>query len=464
MKRLIPKPEASGDGASLPGEGPSSTPGARKPAIWRTAIAGGAGSVIEYYDFSLYANLAIYLAAVFLARTDPGTAILDTLAVFGSGFLMRPVGALFFGWLGDRHGRRTSLLTSVVLMGLASSAVGLLPSYASVGVVAPVLLLVMRLLQGFCAGGEASGASTYIAETAPARLRGFFGAFNPAGIAIGTAAAGGLAAAVNGIVGDTAMGQWGWRIPFLLSLPLSFAVLYLRTRLPESAQFTKNVRTGVAAASPFRAALKDEWPALLKLVVLSFSMTCTGYVGHVYLNTYLTKELHYPASQALSTNSAITLVFALLMPFAAWSSDRFGRRQVYGAAMVGYVILALPAFLWMAPGSGVPLGLAMAVSFVPWVFSQAVGYPLFAELFTSRARMTGVAFGFSIGTILGGGFGPYIAQLLTTTSGWNLAPAAYMAGSALIGLIALLFVGRSRIDEPLSAAALSGTAASTDRD
>ncbi|MEZ2390287.1 MFS transporter [bacterium RCC_150] len=448
MKRLIPKPEVVGDGTTLRRDG-LSTQGTRKPAVWKTAIAGGAGSVIEYYDFSLYANLAIYISAAFLSRSDPGTALLDTLAVFGSGFLMRPVGALFFGWLGDRHGRRTSLLVSVVLMGLASSAVGLLPTYAALGVAAPLLLLVMRLLQGFCAGGEASGASTYIAETAPAKLRGFFGAFNPAGIAIGTAAAGGLAAVVSAAVGNAAMAEWGWRIPFLLSLPLSFAVLFLRTRLPESAQFAKNVRTGAAAASPFRG-LIEEWPAVVKLVALAFSMTCTGYVGHVYLNTYLTAQLHIPAGEALGTNSLITVIFALLMPFAAWSSDRFGRRQVYGAAMVAYIILALPAFLWMAPGSGVPLGLAMAISFIPWVFAQAVGYPLFTELFNSKARMTGVAFGFALGTILGGGFGPYIAQLLTTTSKWNVAPAAYMAASALVGLVALLFVGRSKIDDDLT--------------
>jgi MHS family proline/betaine transporter-like MFS transporter len=182
-------------------------------------------------------------------------------------------------------------------------------------------------------------------------------------------------------------------------------------------------------------------------------MTCTAYVGHVYLNTYLTTQLHYPAGEALSTNSVITVIFALLMPLAAWSSDRFGRRRVFAAAMIGYMVLALPAFLWMAPGSGVPLWLAMAVSFIPWVFSQAVGYPLFTELFGSRARLTGVAFGFSFGTILGGGFGPYVAQLITTATGWNLAPAAYMAGSALIGLAALLFVGRSRIDEPAAGVA-----------
>ncbi|NUP74238.1 MAG: MFS transporter, partial [Sinomonas sp.] len=304
-----------------------------------------------------------------------------------------------------------------------------------------------------------SGASTYIDDTAPSRFRGFFGAFNPAGIAIGTAAAGGLAAAVSAVVGNSAMAEWGWRVPFLLSLPLSFVVLFLRSRLPESAQFAKNARTGVTAGSPFRAAIVEEWPAVVKLVVLSFSMTCTAYVGHVYLNTYLTAQLHYPPSEALATNSWITLVFALLMPLAAWSSDRLGRRRVYGAAMIAYMVLALPAFLWMAPGSGVPLGLAMAVSFIPWVFSQAVGYPLFTELFGSRARMTGVAFGFSLGTILGGGFGPYIAQLLTTATNWNLAPGAYMAASALVGLVALLFVGPSKIDER---AGVTGT--STDGD
>lgn len=422
--------------------------GLRTPsAVWKTALAGGAGSIIEYYDFSLYANLAIFVSAAFLSRADPATALLDTLAVFGSGFLLRPVGAVFFGRLGDRRGRKAALLVSVVLMGFASSAVGLLPTYSSAGVLAPVLLLLTRLLQGFCAGGEASGASTYIAETAPARLRGFFGAFTPAGIALGTAAAGGLAAALTGLLGDQAMHAWGWRVPFLLSLPLSFVVLYLRSRLPESAQFTENAGRGRLPGSPLRHVLTHERRAVAKLVALAFSMTCTAYVGHIYLNTYLVKQLGYPAGEALGTNAIITVVLAALMPGAAWLSDRFGRRQIYAASMAAYVVLTVPSFLWMARGNGFSLILAITVSLLPWVFAQAVGYPLFTELFRSRARMSGVALGFSLGTILGGGLGPYVAQLLLTSTGKALAPAWYMIAAAAVGLVALLFTGPSRLDE-----------------
>lgn len=441
MKRSVRQPDDS------PAE--TAARGSRTPAtVWKTALAGGAGSVIEYYDFSLYANLAIFVSAAFLSRADPAIAILDTLAVFGSGFLLRPVGAIFFGRLGDRRGRKTALLASVLLMGLASAAVGMLPSYSSVGVLAPVLLLLTRLLQGFCAGGEASGASTYIAETAPARLRGFFGAFTPAGIALGTAAAGGLAAALTAVLGEEAMHAWGWRIPFLLSLPLSFVVLYLRSRLPESAQFTENAARGELAGNPLRHLLAHEWRAVLKLILLAFSMTCTAYVGHIYLNTYLVKQLGYPAGEALGANAIITVVLAVLMPAAAWLSDRFGRRRIYAFSMAGYVVLTVPAFLWMARGDGLSLILAMTVSLLPWVFAQAVGYPLFTELFGSRARMSGVALGFSLGTILGGGFGPYLAQFLLTTTGYGLAPAWYMIAAAAIGLATLRFTGASRLDEP----------------
>ncbi|MCU4295861.1 MFS transporter [Brevibacterium permense] len=411
--------------------------------VWKTALAGGAGSLLEYYDYSLYAALAVFISSELMPASDPQVALLATLAVFGTGFFMRPLGALYFGWLGDRHGRKTALLSSVIIMGLASALVGLLPSYESMGIIVPIALVALRLLQGLCAGGEASGASTYVAESSPPRLRGFFVAFTPAGIALGTAAATGMASLVSFTFGESAMTEWGWRVPFLLSLPLSLLILWVRRTLPESAKFAAPKEKTPA---PIVSVFKHERPAVVKLVLLSFSMTLTGYVGHVYLNTYLTEELGYSTSEAFGTNSIITIVFAVLMPFAALFSDRLGRRRTYALAMIAYVLLTIPSFALMDPAEGVPLALTMAISFIPWVFAQAIGYPLFTELFSSTARLTGVAFGFSIGTIAGGGFGPYVAQWLTNLTGWVLAPAAYMTIAAIIGLVTVLTVGRSKID------------------
>ncbi|WP_180345665.1 MFS transporter [Brevibacterium sediminis] len=413
--------------------------------VWKTALTGGAGSLLEYYDYSLFATLAIFVAAALMPQSDPTIALLATLAVFGSGFLMRPIGALFFGWLGDRHGRRASLLTSVIMMGAVSSLMGLIPAYSDIGLTAPVLLVLLRLVQGLCAGGEASGAATYIAEMAPPERRGFFGAFTPAGIALGTAAASGVASLVSTVFGDSAMAEWGWRLPFLLSLPLSIIILWIRNTLPESAKFS--AKTASAGPPPIVSVLRHERTATIKLILLAFSMSLTGYVGHVYLNTYLTTELDYSTSEAFGTNAVITVLFAILMPFAALVSDRIGRGRTYAYAMVGYILLTIPSFALMSPASGWPLPLTMAISFVPWVFAQAIGYPLFTELFRSTARLTGVAFGFSIGTIVGGGFGPYVAQWLTDLTGWTLAPAAYMTCASIIGLATVLTVGRSKIDD-----------------
>lgn len=413
--------------------------------VWKTALAGGAGSLLEYYDYSLYAALAVFVSASIMPAGDPQTALLATLAVFGTGFLMRPLGAVLFGWIGDRRGRKASLLASVITMGLTSTAVGILPSFDSTGLFAPIALVVLRLVQGLCAGGEASGASTYIAETAPKNRRGFFGAFTPAGIALGTASATGIASLISLLFGETAMFEWGWRIPFLLSLPFSLAILWVRSTLPESAKFKKKASDSSNAA-PIVAIFAGERRAVVQLILLAFSMTLTGYVGHVYLNTYLTNQLHYSASAAFGTNSLITIVFAALMPFAALVSDRIGRRKTYAYAMIGYIILTVPSFALMDPESGFPLALTMGISFIPWVFAQAIGYPLFTELFSSTARLTGVAFGFSIGTVLGGGFGPYAAQWLTDQTGWALAPAFYMTVAAVVGLCTVLTVGKSKID------------------
>ncbi|WAP60659.1 MFS transporter [Streptomyces sp. S465] len=200
--------------------------------------------------------------------------------------------------------------------------------------------------------------------------------------------------------------------------------------------------------SPLRYVLSSERPALLKTTCITFAITCTAYVGHVYLNVHLTTELGQPETLSLTLNSVLTVGVALLMPLAAYASDQWGRRRVFGLAMVGYVVLTLPMFLLMAVQNAFVLGLAIAVSFVPWVFAQAIGYPLLTELFSGTARYTGVAFGFGIGAILGGGFGPYVANWLTDATGWSLAPALYMVAAAVSGVVALRSVGASRIDDP----------------
>ncbi|MHB9755281.1 MFS transporter [Streptomyces sp. BYX5S] len=446
MPRIIPSSGPHTD------DSPPSAPGltgqlSRVPRrVWRVSLAGGAGSAIEYYDFSLYANMAIFLSPLFFAGLSDTAAMLNTLAIFGSGFLMRPIGAIFFGWLGDTHGRKVALLGSVLTMGVASAATGLLPTSSSAGIVAPALLTLTRLVQGFCAGGEASGASTYIAENSPATLRGFFGGFTPAGIAVGTALAGGLAALCSLVLSDDQMHAFGWRIPFLMSLPLAILCVVLRRSLPEAPHMARS--KGNRRVSPLRHVLSSERPALLKVTCIAFAITCTAYVGHVYLNVHLTTELAQPETLSLTLNSLLTVGFAFLMPLAAYASDRWGRRRVFGLAMIGYVVLTLPMFLLMAVHNAVVLGLAMAVSFVPWVFAQAIGYPLLTELFSGTARFTGVAFGFGIGAILGGGFGPYVANWLTDATGWSLAPALYMVAAALCGVVSLRSVGPSRIDDP----------------
>ncbi|CAL9642292.1 Proline_betaine transporter [Streptomyces sp. enrichment culture] len=445
MPRIAPTPESHTGNPKRRAPGLTQQLPSVNKRVWRVSLAGGAGSAIEYYDFSLYANMAIFLSPLFFAGMNSTAAMLNTLAVFGSGFLMRPVGAVFFGWLGDTRGRRAALLGSVLTMGVASAATGLLPTFDNAGLLAPVLLTLTRLVQGFCAGGEASGAATYIAENSPARLRGFFGAFTPAGIAIGTATAGGLAALCSFVLTDDQMHDFGWRIPFLMSLPLALVCVVLRRSLPEAPR--PATAAAKRAVSPLRHVLSAERSALLKVVCVVFAVTCTAYVGHVYLNVHLTTVLGQPQTLSLTLNSVITVVAACCMPFAAYASDRWGRRRVFGLAMAGYAVLTLPMFLLMAVHNAVVLGAAMAVSFVPWIFAQAIGYPLMTELFSGTARYTGVALGFGIGSILGGGFGPYVAGWLTSATGWSLAPALYMVVTAVIGAVALRTVGASRIEE-----------------
>lgn len=407
------------------------------PGPWRAVSAAGVGTAIELYDFQLYAVLAVTFSPLFFAAHDPNTTLLATLAIFAVGFLVRPLGGFFFGRFGDRNGRSSTLAITVIGIGLASACIGLLPTYATVGLAAPVMLLVLRMAQGFFAGGELAGASTYIAECSPADRRGFFGAFNPAFATLGLTLATGTAAMVQTTVGAEAMQEWGWRIPFLISIPLTVLCFWARSRLEESPHFQKVVLERDVPAAPLRDLLSSYRGPLIKVICLAFAQNAAGYVCLVYLNIHLTGTLGYDRGQVFWLLTAVAFIASVLMPVAGGISDRTGRKPLLKIGFVGYIVMA-PAMMYIAGlGNFALTCVAVAVSIVPFVIVQSVGYPLYAEVFPTRVRYSGVATGFNIATILGGGTAPYIAAWLTTATGSALAPAGYVMAASVIALVTL---------------------------
>ncbi|MEV0110824.1 MFS transporter [Nocardia sp. NPDC050799] len=418
------------------GTSPVAAPKKSNSVARRAAIAGGVGTLIEYYDFAVYGFLAVTIAPLFFPSDNSGVSILSTLAVFGVAYVARPLGGIFFGRLGDRRGRRHALVITVVAMGVACGILGLLPTHSSVGVLAPVLLVLVRLAQGFSAGGEVGGAATYIAESAPPKRRGFFGSFTPVGSTLGFAVAAAVVGLVALVTTDEQMESWGWRIPFLLALPLAYVCLRVRMKLEDTPEFEEMAEKQQVTKSPLLDTVtKNPW-SVLRVVGVAIAMNGSGYIGLTYFSVYLIKDLGF-SKDAVYWTSAIAIALACAtFPLSGMLTDRFGRKPVLIGGYLGYVIIALPAFMIMgATESILVIGIVYFLYMVLNGVVQVPAFPLFTELFPRTVRYTGVSLGFNIGTIAAGGTAPYVAAQLVESTGNAMSPAYWVMGVCAIGLL-----------------------------
>lgn len=405
----------------------------------RAAIAGGVGTLIEYYDFSVYGFLAITIAPLFFPSGDPAASMLAALAVFGSGYLVRPLGGIFFGWLGDRSGRRIALISTVIGMGVCSALLGLLPTYSTAGILAPVLIVAVRLAGGFMAGGEIGGAATYIAESAPPGRRGLLGSFTPMGSTSGFAVAAAVTGVVAGLTSTDQMASWGWRVPFLLCIPLAAISLYARVKLDDTPEFAEMANKSEVVKYPLFKVLRDRPVAVLRVIGLAIATNGSGYIGLTYMNIYLIKDLGFDSGSVYWLSALVIALACLTMPAAGVLSDRFGRRPVLLIGLIGYVLLSYPLLAIMGATSSLLIVAAAYFVFMALnALLQVPAFPMFTELFPRRIRYTGVALGFNIGTIIAGGTAPYIAAQLVQATGNEQMPAFWVIGVALIGMLAIV--------------------------
>ncbi|WP_063740052.1 MFS transporter [Amycolatopsis jejuensis] len=408
----------------------------KRRTMRRAALAGGVGTLIEYYDFSLYGYLAVVIAPLFFPSGDPVVSLLASLAVFATGYLIRPIGGVFFGYLGDRFGRRRALLVTLLSMGTSSTLLGILPTHAQAGLAATVLLIVIRMLQGFSAGGEVGGSATVIAESTPARLKATYGAFTPFGATGGFALAAAVAGLVSGLTTHEQMISWGWRLPFLLALPLTLFCLWIRTRVAETHGTTAR-RTG----SPLVALLRKPAP-LVQASLVSLGVNGTAYVGLTYLSIHLIQRLHYPPTPVYWLATAAIGITTLTIPFAGRLGDRIGPVRLYALGSAGFVVLAYPAIAVMGKGLGIA-----AIAYVVFQLSSAAtqvgAYTVLPQLFGPDTRYTGVATGWNIGVVIGGGSAPFLAVWLIQRTGNVLAPAWFVIANAVIGLAVAFWIHRS---------------------
>ncbi|WP_256672590.1 MFS transporter [Pseudomonas sp. v388] len=409
----------------------------------RAAIAASTGTAVEYYEFGVYGYMAAIIAPLFFPGDNPAAALLASLAVFGSAFLTRPLGGIILGRLGDRIGRRGVLLTTVIGMGVSTALIGFLPTAAQAGIIAPILLVLIRLAQGFFAGAEVVGAAAFVAESAPAHRRGFFGSFTPVGVAIG----GGTAACVCGVVtlllSPEALQAWGWRIPFFLCVPLVILSCKMRHNVEETPEYQAFLEKEKPPSAPVREVMSKHLGKVVRVVILAFGQNVGYFIGIVFMNIYLTTYLKFEKAHVYWVIASISFIVAAMMPFWGAVSDRLGRRRTLAIGFSGYILLVVPMMMVMNGASIWIAALALLVATLPMPIVQSVGYPTYAEQFPTRVRYTGMAIAINLGAILGGGLAPYMSSALIGITGDLLMPGYFLAGAAALSLVSLLFLNET---------------------
>jgi MFS family permease len=421
----------------------------------RVVFAASLGTVFEYYDFMLYGSLAAFFSGLFFPANNPTASLLASLATFGAGFAMRPVGALLFGRMGDTVGRKRSFLITIVIMGLSTTLVGLLPTYETIGWLAPVLLVTLRLLQGLALGGEFGGATLYIAEHSPPERRGWFTAWIQTTGTMGLILSLLVILACRAALGDDEFRAWGWRLPFLFSVVLLAVSVYIRLRLKESPLFARIQASGELSRAPIRdsvLAAENRRPMLLALAAAA-AMALNWYAAQFYSYVFLqsTVKMDFGAAATIAI-VALTLGIPLFLAAGRWS-DRVGRMPPMLLGMALSAASFLPGYSLLMANNGSPaLQVAsILMMIVGAALTCAPGAAYLAELFPTRIRYTSLSFPYHITSAWFGGFMPLTATWLVSSTGNPLAGVWYPTVISAVCLLLLLAGGAWRREQTAQA-------------
>ncbi len=401
-------------------------------------VLGGSvvGTVVEYYDFGIYGYMATVLAGLFFSTADPGTALLSTLATFAVAFFLRIPGGLLFGHIGDKYGRKRALSWTILLMCTATLGIGFLPTYATLGIWATLLLVLARCLQGIAAGGELGGATAFVAESAPKEKRAGLTSLVNVGVNMGSLFAALIVLLMNTIFTTEQINSWAWRLPFLVSLPLAFIGIWIRSQMEDTPQFKELENDGEVAKVPVKELFRNFKGSILRIAGLSALYTGGYYVAYVYGPIYMQTVGHQTAQLSFASTCIVLVIGAILNPISGRLSDRYGRRPLFIAAGVVGVVFALPAFMMFQSHSAVVVVLAQILLAIPVSLSIGPAFSAFAEMLTAQVRYSGIALGMNLAQLVLGGTAPFICAWLIQTTGISLAPAGFFGLCGAIVLIA----------------------------
>jgi MFS transporter, MHS family, proline/betaine transporter len=412
------------------------------PDVLKKAVAASAiGNATEWFDYGIYAYGVTYIsAAIFPGDTESATLL--ALMTFAVSFLVRPIGGLVWGPLGDRIGRRSVLAITIVLMSGATLCVGLVPSYATIGFWAPVLMVLLRMVQGFSTGGEYGGAATFMAEYAPCRRRGFFGSFLEFGTLAGFSLGALLMLGFSLVLSEDQMGSWGWRLPFLVAAPLGLIGVYLRSRLEDTPIFRELEASGETeerTATQFKDLIGRYWGPILRLGGVVVALNVVNYTLLTYMPTYLEQSIGLSSTMSLMVPIIGMLAMMVFLPIAGGASDRIGRKPMWWFSLIGLFIAGIPMFMLMGTNAvGAVIGFAvLGLLYVPQLATISATFP---AMFPTHVRYAGFAIAYNVSTSIFGGTAPAVNDWLVNKTGDNLVPAYYMMAACVIGAIALIKV------------------------
>lgn len=402
----------------------------------RNVIAAGLGNALEWYDFGTYGFFAVIIGQNFFPSSDPLASLLQAFGVFAVGYMARPVGGIVLGNIGDRFGRRLALLLSIVVMGLATFAIGLLPTFEQIGVAAPILLILLRLVQGFAVAGEYSSSTIYLIEQAPAHRRGYHSSWTMAGSFAGILLGSAVGAIISSNLSDAQMQEWGWRLPFLFSALIAAFGYLLRRHMQDN---TEEI-TGSEAETNYPAlqAIRQEWRAILAYFSLILVSGIGFYLAYVYAVSDLTEHMHVSSAKALDINSLALFVIVVICPIAGLLSDRIGRKPLALFTSIGMIVGAWPLW-WLIHHESSALILLGQLGFALIMTAGWTVYALWiAEILPLRTRCSVIGIGNGLAYGIFGGLTPLAATYLVARTGDDFAPAYLLIVVAAVSLVACL--------------------------
>lgn len=428
-----------------------------KQVAKKAVIATAMGNAMEWFDFAIYSYLVGTISVVFFSGAPEGYQVVFTFGTFAVAFLVRPIGGMFFGMLGDRLGRKKILAITLIMMAIATLSIGFIPSYSSIGIAAPILLLIARLVQGFSTGGEYSGAMTFIAESAPDKRRGFMTSGLEVGTLVGYIGGAGLVTLLTYILGQETMVDWGWRIPFFIAGPIGFIGLYLRNHIEESPAFSKmEEQKEEAEEKKDHVSMKEmliyHRRPLLLAIILVFFYNVIDYTVLTHMPSYLSDVLGYGTTKGLLLILIVMFIMIPIVLLMGYFGDRIGNRRVIQASLIGVIFLSIPAYLLIESGSNILVFFGLMIVAVLLAALQGTMPSQLPSLFFTEVRYSGLSITYNVSASLFGGTAPLLIAWFISLTGSTLIPAYYIMFASVIGIVVITFFVKDTSGKPLRGA------------